>query len=79
MATGFRERRPKAVVNAVGAVAVGVVAGAYGMSPAVSRAVVRAFHHTDFIGDVVPHSNGFRKLEIGQLKTVVASVLAQSN
>lgn len=75
VATGFRGSRPKAVVNRLGAMAVGGVAGVYGVTPTFAAKLVGAIGKMDLGSRVVAHSKGLRKLEIGQLTTVVDNIL----
>jgi hypothetical protein len=75
VASGFRHVRPKAVRNVVSAVAVGSVSGIYGLSDRDSRQIVRAIRSADLGAGIVTHSNGLRKLEIGQLETFLARAL----
>ena len=74
VATGFRVARPKALVNLIGAVAVGSVSGVYGLSAKRSNQLVRRLRSVDLTGSVVRHSNGLRKLESGQLNTLLNSL-----
>jgi hypothetical protein len=78
VASGFRAARPKAVVNQIRAVAVGSVSGVYGLSAAQSTRLVRALSAVELSASIVPHSNGLRKLEIGQLQTLVTRLLSDN-
>ena len=69
VATGFRSERPKAVRNVIQAIAVGSVSGIHGSSVRGAARIVRAIQAADFGRDIVTHSNGLRKLEVGQLET----------
>ena len=71
VASGFRGQRPKAVLNILGVRAVGGVSGVYRLSNAEARRLVRYIRSSDLSLRVVAHSTGFRKLEIGQLNTLV--------
>ena len=75
-ASGFRGQRPKAVVNEIGAVAVGSVSGVFGVSKNRARALVRALAGIRVATRIVAHSNGMLKLEIGQLNTVLQRLAA---
>jgi hypothetical protein len=77
VASGFRGCRPKAVVNAVGACAVGAVFGIYGLSHAQARRIVKHFARIDLTGRIVPHSNGLRKIEPRQLHTLVGRFVSR--
>ncbi len=78
VATGFRGARPKAVRNDVQAIAVGGVSGVYGLTGAKSREVVEAIGRADISSQIVPHSNGLRKLEMGQLATLLNTLVTPS-
>jgi hypothetical protein len=71
MATGFRDARPKVVVNAAGAHAVGGVCGVYCKPGKTASNVARALRSAKYIRRVVPHSNGLRKLEINQINSLL--------
>lgn len=73
VASGFRER-PKIVMNAVGAVAVGSVYGLYAPSKAAAERVVRKLRAVDYHGRVVAHSNGLHKLEPNQLNALIGEL-----
>ena len=75
IATGFRTARPKALANEVGAVAVGGVSGVYGLSATAARRLVQRLRSVDLNDSVVRHSKGLRKLESGQLVTLVNALL----
>ena len=74
VATGFRAPRPKALANEIGAMAVGSVSGVYGLSATGALRLVRRFRSVDLTDSIVRHSNGLRKLESGQLDTLVNSL-----
>jgi hypothetical protein len=78
VATGFRGARPKAARNTVQAVAVGSVSGVYGVSVAKSKRLLEAILRIDVSSQIVPHSNGLRKLEIGQLAMLLNSLAKRS-
>jgi len=69
VASGFNGARPKAVRNAIGAVAVGSVSGIFGLTAQRARELTNALHVARFRSRIVAHSNGLRKVEIGQLET----------
>jgi hypothetical protein len=71
VATGFRGAFPKVVINTCGAVAVGGVAGIYGVPQSRRQLTLKAISKTNLNGSIVPHSNGLKKLEINQLNTVL--------
>jgi hypothetical protein len=70
VASGFCGPRPKAVVNAVGVLAVGAVFGVYGLSRSRARLFIKYINSNDLSSRVVSHSNGLRKLEPRQLQTL---------
>jgi hypothetical protein len=71
VSSGFRGAAPKVVVNAVRAVAVGSVTGVYGLSASAARRIGRRIRHADLSNQVVAHSNGLRKVEVGQLQALI--------
>src|SRR5206468_13007736 len=72
VASGFNGTRPKAVRNEIGAVAVGSVSGVFGLSHMKARTFVVALHASRFRSRIVAHSNGLRKVEVGQLETFLS-------
>jgi hypothetical protein len=72
VATGFTGARPKAVRNAVRAVAVGSVSAIFGLPEPKATRVVDALHVARLRSRIVAHSNGLRKVEIGQLETFLS-------
>lgn len=72
VASGFNGARPKAVRNAIGAIAVGSVSGVFGLTAQQARELTNALHVARFRSRIVAHSNGLRKVEIGQLETFLA-------
>jgi hypothetical protein len=73
MATGFRVR-PKVMVNALGARAVGGVCGIHGASLSKAKSIAKALRNVDYDGRVVSHSNGLLKLEINQINALLTSL-----
>lgn len=73
VSSGFRGAAPKAVVNEVQAVAVGGVTGIYGVSLENRRSLISKLREADLRNQVVAHSNGFRKVEVGQLQALIES------
>lgn len=73
VASGFRGPTPKIVVNEVQARIVGATTGVYGIS--ISRAVRigRILRKLDLRDRIVAHSNGLRKLEVGQLQSLLGT------
>lgn len=71
VASGFNGARPKAVRNAAGVVVVGSVSGIYGLRAAAAKRLVDKLHAARFRSGIVAHSNGLRKVEVGQLQTFV--------
>lgn len=70
-ASAFAGQRPKMVANKVGAVAVGGVIGIYGVEKNSQEAFVAMFENLDLSGRIVPHSNGFTKVEINQMNALI--------
>lgn len=75
IATGFRQKNPKIIVNDIGARAVGGVCGVYGLTHRNRTLVANRLREMDLMDRVVPHSNGLRKLEINQLNSLLEKVL----
>jgi hypothetical protein len=74
VATGFTGDRPKSVVNKCGAVAVGGVAGIYGVSKKNVAPILAALQQLELNTRVVAHANGLKKLEINQLNTLLDEI-----
>lgn len=74
VSSGFRGRRPKAVVNRVAALAVGSVTGIYGVSHREGARLACRIRDTDLRQRVVAHSKGLLKVEVGQLQSLVESL-----
>lgn len=72
VATGFKGARPKAVRNAISVIAVGSVSGVFGLTEAQGRRLANALHVARFRSRIVAHSNGLRKVEVGQLETFLS-------
>ena len=77
VASGFRGQRPKAVVNKIGASAVGAVFGVYGLSARRARSLAGYLGSIDLRGRIVKHSNGLRKIEPRQLYSLVVGFLGE--
>jgi hypothetical protein len=71
VSSGFRGAAPKVVVNEVGARAVGAVSGIYGLSRSAALLLRRKIRRLDLRSQIVAHSNGLRKVEIGQLQALI--------
>ena len=78
VATGFRTARPKAVRNDIKASVVGSVSGVYGLSKRAATRVVQRLHVARLRRRIVAHSNGMRKLEVGQLGTFLRNTLRRA-
>ena len=76
VAMSFRGTFPKTVLNSVRARAVGGVYGIHNMTTIQSRRLVRTFNESDIRDRLVHHSNGLRKIEIGQLNTLLTEALS---
>lgn len=75
MASGFTGKRPKSLINEVGAIAAGSVYGVL-FDPAAEATIVekvfKRLRTYDFERRLVHHSNGLKKIEVRQLNTVLA-------
>ena len=70
-AQAFKGSFPKALRNSVEARAVGGVCGIYNISEEQSIRFLDGFGGTDLRDRIVSHSNGFRKIEINQLNSLL--------
>jgi hypothetical protein len=77
VASGFRGKTPKSVVNTVGARAVGGVCGVYGVAQRTRSRVVAYLRALDLSDSIVPHSKGLKKVEINQLNTLLDRLQGQ--
>jgi len=78
LASGFTGKRPKSLINDVGAIAVGSVYGVLvdpSAGPAAADKVFKGLRAYDFERRLVHHSNGLKKVEVRQLNTVLADLL----
>jgi len=73
LAQGFRGSFPKAIVNSIGARAVGGVCGIFGLDPTQAEWVMNGFGGLDLAGRIVTHSNGLQKIEINQINSLLAA------
>jgi hypothetical protein len=71
VSSGFRGAVPKLVINEVGARSVGSVSGIYGLSRSAALLLRRKIRQVDVRSQIVAHSNGLRKIEIGQLQALI--------
>jgi hypothetical protein len=76
IAQAFKGARPKAVMNAVGAHAVGGVAGIYNTTRAQSASLLDALLDMDLHGRLVPYAKQMRKLEINQINSLLTQMTA---
>ena len=74
IATCFKGRSPKAVLNGAGAIAVGGVAGLHSAGREGAAAFLPRLGRTDLRKRIVAHANELFKLEIGQLNTLLSEV-----
>ena len=72
VAQGFRGKFPKAVINDVGARAVGGVCGIYNSSKALGLRITEGLGGVDLRERIVAYANGLRKIEINQLNYLLA-------
>ncbi|WLG51112.1 class I SAM-dependent methyltransferase [Pseudomonas sp. FP1742] len=76
VASGFTQKRPKVLVNEVGAVAVGSVYGVLiDETLNLARMMFDKLRDYDFHRRLVHHSNGLKKIEVRQLNAVLADLL----
>ncbi|MDR6696275.1 hypothetical protein [Stenotrophomonas sp. 1337] len=78
LASGFTGKRPKSLINDVGAIAAGSVYGVLvdaSMGAKVVNQVFKGLRAYDFDRRLVHHSNGLKKVEVRQLNTVLADLL----
>jgi hypothetical protein len=69
--TGFVDFGPKLVCNTVGAVPVGSVAGIHVFGSTPVSSLMEGLASVDFEKRLVAHSNGLKKIEIGQMNSVL--------
>lgn len=75
-AMSFRGKFPKAVINTLGARAVGGVYGIYNTTNCQAKRLASGLEHTDIRDRLVAHSNGLRKIEINQLNSLLVEAFA---
>ncbi|MCW2064804.1 UNVERIFIED_ORG: putative RNA methylase [Stenotrophomonas maltophilia] len=78
LASGFTGKRPKSLINDVGAIAAGSVYGVLvdtSVGPAAAEEIFKGLRAYDFERRLVHHSNGLKKVEVRQLNTVLADLL----
>jgi hypothetical protein len=71
LATCFKGRSPKAVLNVAGTIAVGGVAGIHQASADWATGFLRHLSTLDLATRIVPQANGLLKIESGQLNTLI--------
>jgi len=71
VATGFVTASTKAIVNSIGTHAVGGVCGVYAVPKSRCALLAKELRTYRIADEIVPHSNGLRKLEINQLNTLL--------
>ena len=72
---GFRESGPRFIENHVRAVAVGGICGLHLKRRTSIRSLLESLRAFDFESRVVHHSNSLKKVEIGQMNTVLHQLL----
>lgn len=75
----FKERFPKTVRNSSGVRAVGGVYGIYNLLPSQVEQIVSGPETLDITDGIVAHSNGLRKIEIGQLNTLLSQLFGTTD
>jgi len=76
--SGFKTSGPKMFRNVIRAIHVGSVHGIHCETAAIECKVFEALRLTDFSKRVVALSNGFLKVEVKQMNTVLNSILKRS-
>lgn len=77
VASGFRSRGPKVFKNEASLVALGSVYGVFVKGRSRQSQAVKELREFDFESHVVSHSNGLKKIEVRQLNSVLAGLVAQ--
>ena len=77
-ASGFKSSGPKIFRNMVGAVHVGGIHGIHCETAAIEGYVFEGLQSLDFSKKVIALSNGFLKVEVKQMNTVLNSILKRS-
>ena len=77
-ASGFKSSGPKIFRNMVGAVHVGGIHGIHCETAAIEGHVFEGLQSLDFSKKVIALSNGFLKVEVKQMNTVLNSILKRS-
>lgn len=72
VATCFKGATPKTVLNSVGAIAVGGVAGLHRAQAEWAADFLGHLSRLDLRDRIISHANGLKKIEIGQLNTLIA-------
>lgn len=72
VATSFKGPAPKICANAIGARAVGGIAGIFGLTREDGEAFMGQLSAFDIRDRIVAHANGLRKIEINQLNALLA-------
>ncbi|PCJ88328.1 MAG: DNA methyltransferase [Thiotrichaceae bacterium] len=76
LSTGFIAKAPQVIENAIGAKAVGSVAGIYMAKPLPMRKIANYIRNYNFENRIVKHAGKLRKIEINQLNTVLQYALS---
>lgn len=77
VASGFRTKGPKVFRNEAALTALGSVYGVFVKGREKQSQAVKDLRGFDFESHVVSHSNGLKKIEVRQLNTVLARLVAQ--
>ena len=75
--SGFKESGPKFFKNEVHAVHVGSVHGIHLERQAMVKPVLERLRKTDLSKKVVPLANGFRKIEVKQMNSVLNAIMRE--
>lgn len=73
--SAFVNTAPKFLLNSVKAVAVGTIQGVHNVKKKHQSALRKKLSQTDFGARVVAHSGRLRKIEVGQMNTIVAGIM----
>jgi hypothetical protein len=75
VSTGFVTASTKVVVNTANVRAVGGVCGIHNVRRRLRERLAEELRESKVAGEIVPHANGLRKLEINQLNALISRAL----
>jgi hypothetical protein len=76
LSSGFRDRRPKVLANAIGAIACGSVYAVFVKNKSRVPSLTRRLRNFEYGSRVVGHSNGLKKLEVKQVNAVIQRIMS---